>query len=497
MDPTDALFGRLGVHLGWITLEQLNEATSEQGRLQNTRQLGQVLIDKGYLTPDQVQLLLQRQRQLLDQRGQALAQPQPQPQQMRPQTLAPAVQAPPPQRSSPIAAAAQAVTPSSPAGHPSVRAPRQPSAWLNGVLAAAVQQGASDVHVHAAAKLRLRVLGRLSEVGAAPLDPAQTREHLISILTDDELSALEQLGQTDIAYTIPNVGRFRGNIFEQQRGTGAAFRIIPARAPTLAELGLPQAIARVTTYHQGIVLFTGPAGCGKTATMAAILNLINEERRDHILTVEDPIEIIHTSKKATVNQRQAGKHTASFASALKGALREDPDIIVIGEMRDHETISMALKAAETGHLVMATLHTTSAIRTINRIIGVFPPGQQGQIRTMLSESLRAVISQRLCVRADGKGRVPALEVLYVNPAIGNLIRENRTIQLKSVLQTQTAMGMCLLDKSLAELLTQGLVTREEAMRHAEDPKNLPAAAAATSADAPPRLPSRTRPPRAD
>ena len=234
----------------------------------------------------------------------------------------------------------------------------------------------------------------------------------------------------------------------------------------------------MTTYHQGIVLFTGPAGCGKSATMAAVLNLINEERPDHILMVEDPIEIIHPSKRAIVNQRHAGKHTLSFARALKGALREDPDVIVIGEMRDYETISMALKAAETGHLVMATLHTNSAIRTINRVIGVFPPNQQSQIRTMLSESLRAVISQRLCIRTDGRGRIPALEVLYVNPAIGNLIRENRTVQLRSVLQTQVAQGMCLLDMSLAELVRSGQITREEAARHAEDPKKLPAGAGA-------------------
>jgi twitching motility protein PilT len=217
------------------------------------------------------------------------------------------------------------------------------------------------------------------------------------------------------------------------------------------------------------VLLTGPAGCGKSSTLAALLNIINGERSDHIITIEDPIEYIHPSKQCVVNQRQVGTHTNSFARALRGALREDPDIIAIGELRDLETISLALTAAETGHLVLATLHTNNAIRTVNRILGVFPPSQQDQIRTMVSESLRAVVSQRLVTRADGNGRVPALEILVVNKAVGNLIRENKTFQIKSVLQTGGAQGMCMLDASLADLLKKGVITREEALKHTDDP----------------------------
>jgi len=217
------------------------------------------------------------------------------------------------------------------------------------------------------------------------------------------------------------------------------------------------------------VLLTGPAGCGKSSTLAALVNIINQDRHDHIITIEDPIEYIHPSKGCVVNQRQVGPHTGSFARALRAALREDPDIIAIGELRDLETISLALTAAETGHLVLATLHTNNAIRTVNRILGVFPPNQQEQIRTMVSESLRAVVSQRLVARADGNGRVPAIEVLVANKAVGNLIRENKTFQIRSVLQTGLSHGMCLLDVSLAELVKKGIVTREEALKHADEP----------------------------
>ncbi len=280
----------------------------------------------------------------------------------------------------------------------------------------------------------------------------------------------------DFAYTLPGKGRFRSNAYRQQRGTDAVFRVIPPRPPTLAELGLPESLGRLANFHQGMVLLTGPAGCGKSSTLAALLNIINEDRHDHIITIEDPIEYIHPSKKCVVNQRQVGPHTGSFARALRGALREDPDIIAIGELRDLETISLALTAAETGHLVLATLHTNNSIRTVNRILGVFPPNQQDQIRTMVSESLRAVISQRLIPRADGNGRVAALEILMANKAVGNLIRENKTFQIKSVLQTGASHGMCQLDASLAELVKSGTITREEAARNADDPQRFLGAA---------------------
>jgi twitching motility protein PilT len=316
----------------------------------------------------------------------------------------------------------------------------------------------------------MRLHGQMSDLDSAPL-PARTAERLVTeILNPEQLEALRDRGQVDFAYTLPGKGRFRSNAYRQQRGMDAVFRVIPPRPPTLEDLGLPSSLSRLANYHQGMVLLTGPAGCGKSSTLAALLNIINEDRHDHIITIEDPIEYIHPSKKCVVNQRQVGPHTGSFARALRGALREDPDVIAIGELRDLETISLALTAAETGHLVLATLHTNNSIRTVNRILGVFPPSQQDQIRTMVSESLRAVVSQRLVARADGHGRVPALEILMANKAVGNLIRENKTFQIKSVLQTGASHGMYMLDASLAELLKTKVITREEAVRNADDPQ---------------------------
>jgi twitching motility protein PilT len=262
------------------------------------------------------------------------------------------------------------------------------------------------------------------------------------------------------------------NVYRQLRGVDGVFRSIPARVPTLADLGLPTSLAKFTNYHQGLVLVTGPANCGKSATLAALVDLINEERCEHILTVEDPIEVLHPPKRCVVNQRTVGPHTGSFARALRAALREDPDVIVIGELRDLETISLALTAAETGHLVFATLHTSGAIRTLNRIVGVFPADQQDQVRSMVSESMRAVISQRLVPAADGKRRVPALELLVNNKAVGNMIRENKAFQLQSVMQLGAAHGMCLLDDSLAKLVKEKVVARDEALRHCEDPRRI-------------------------
>jgi twitching motility protein PilT len=295
---------------------------------------------------------------------------------------------------------------------------------------------------------------------------------VLAALTPEQRALLDERGQLDFPYTVPGVGRFRANAFRQQAGLDAVFRHVPDEPPTLEDLGLPAALAKFTNYHQGLVLLTGPANCGKSSTMAALVRILNEERRDHILTVEDPIEYVHVSNTCVVNQRSVGPHTASFARALRAALREDPDVIVIGELRDFETVSLALTAAETGHLVLGTLHTNGAIRTINRIVGVFPADQQDQVRSMVSESLRAVVSQRLVATADGNARAPALEVLVVNKAIGNLIRENKTFQIHSQLQMGGAQGMCLLDDSLKRLVKEKVVTKEEALRHAEDPKRI-------------------------
>ncbi|MBW2723387.1 MAG: type IV pilus twitching motility protein PilT [Deltaproteobacteria bacterium] len=341
---------------------------------------------------------------------------------------------------------------------------------LHSILRDAVSQGASDVHIHAGAPRKVRINGQLQEISSTPMDPREVEGLVSAGLTRAQRSELCRLGELDMCYDVDGVGRFRTNIYRQQRGFDAVYRAIPADPPTLDQLGLPSALAKHTNYHQGMVLITGPAGCGKSSTMAALVNLINEERDEHILTIEDPIEYVHPSKRCLVNQRHAGRDTASFARALRGALREDPDVIVIGELRDLETISLAMTAAETGHFVLATLHTSNAVRTISRMIGAFPSNQQGQVRTMLSESLRCVISQRLVVAADGSGRVPVLETLIINRAIGNLIRDEKTIQIRSAIQTGAAHGMCLLEQSLNELVRSGQIDRNEALRIAEDKK---------------------------
>jgi twitching motility protein PilT len=354
-------------------------------------------------------------------------------------------------------------------GQPTGRGPSD----LLALLRLGLERGASDVHVHAGTPLRLRLHGRFETVGEAPIEPAAAERMLRSALDAEHARRFDERGEVDFAWTVPGLGRFRVNFYRQLRGMDGVFRSIPARVPTLEELGLPTALAKFTNYHQGLVLVTGPAGCGKSSTLAALVDLINEERREHILSVEDPIEVLHPAKRCVVNQRTVGPHTASFARALRAALREDPDVIVIGELRDLETISLALTAAETGHLVLATLHTSGAIRTLNRIVGVFPADQQDQVRSMVSESLRAVISQRLVPTADGRRRLPALEVLVNNKAVGNLIRENKAFQLQSVLQMGAAQGMGLMDDSLARLVREKLVTREEALRHCEDARRIP------------------------
>ena len=344
---------------------------------------------------------------------------------------------------------------------------------LDAVLQVAVERGASDVHIHSGAPIGLRLLGRLEDLDPQPLAPAVAARMIDEVLDDGQRAALGRDGQVDFAYVLPGRARFRANAYRQQRGVDAVFRTIPSQPPSLVALGLPESLARLADHHQGMVLITGPSGCGKSATMAALIDIINQTRADHIVTIEDPIEYIHGSRRAIVNQRQVGPHSASFARALRAALREDPDVIAIGELRDLETISLAISAAETGHLVLGTLHTNNAVRTINRMLGVFPPNQQPQMRTMISESLRAVVSQRLLARADGRGRVPALEVLIVTKAAANLIRENKTFQIRSILQTGAAHGMALLDASLAELVRSRVVSRDEALLHAEDASKIP------------------------
>ena len=346
---------------------------------------------------------------------------------------------------------------------------------LEAALAAGVAAQASDVHFHAGGALKQRVNGELV-VTEASIEAEAVERMVASALTQEQRQRLRDLGEIDFCFDLPGTGRFRANAYRQQRGLDAVFRIIPDEPPTLEQLGLPEELKKYTDFHQGMVLITGPAGCGKSSTLAALVNHINETRDEHVLTVEDPIEIIHPSKRCLVNQRHAGHHTASFSRALRGALREDPDIIVIGELRDLETISLAMTAAETGHFVLATLHTSNAVRTVNRMIGAFPSNEQDQVRAMLSESLRAVISQRLVPTADGGGRIPALELLVINRAIGNLVRDEKTVQIRSSMQTGKAHGMYLLEQTLNEYVAAGKITRDVALALAEEKKLITAGA---------------------
>jgi len=346
-----------------------------------------------------------------------------------------------------------------------------PDVSIQNLLQQAIERNASDLHVHSGAVLRIRVGGKFRDATTAVLSSQECERLITDMLNEVHLKQLQEKFQVDFAYEIPGVGRFRANIYKQQRGYDAVFRTIKPKPPTLEDLGLPKEFEKYTEFHQGLMLFTGPAGCGKSSTMAAMADLINKRRSDHILTIEDPIEYVHESDSCNVTQREVGAQTASFPIALRAALREDPDVIVIGELRDLETISLAITAAETGHLVMATLHTSNAIRTINRLLGVFPPDQICQIRRMLSESLKVVISQRLVERADNQGQVAALEVMVNNNAVANLIRENRTFQIKSILQTGRAQGQRLLDASLTQLMKDKVITKKEAIKHAEEPEN--------------------------
>ncbi|RME89302.1 MAG: type IV pilus twitching motility protein PilT [Planctomycetota bacterium] len=334
----------------------------------------------------------------------------------------------------------------------------------------AKQVGASDLHLASHAKPFLRVHGQIVYLNHPVLEPEVNEKQLLEILDDYQKKIFLETGDLDFSYQLDGVGRFRGNICRQRRGVDATFRLIPDKVPTLEELGLPSSLKRFTTFHQGLVLVTGPAGCGKSSTMAALIEIINQERQDHIITVEDPIEYVFESKGCNVTQRQVDLHTKDWGTAIRAALREDPDVIMIGEMRDLDTISTAITAAETGHLVIGTLHTTNATRTIDRVLDVFPPKEQAQIRAMVSESLKGVISQQLIPKKDGTGRVPAIEILFTTSAVSNLIREARTFQLYSVMQTGKKWGMKLMDDSIRELLDDGLITKEDALFFANDPK---------------------------
>jgi twitching motility protein PilT len=340
---------------------------------------------------------------------------------------------------------------------------------LSDWLKRAADMKASDAHFHSGYPPMFRIHGKMIRMSEGVLDQDQIANQVLRALTHDELVQFKANKDCDFVYSIEGVGRFRGSVFLSQTGLKCSFRIIANKAPTLEELGMPEALNKFVEYHHGLILITGPAGSGKSTTLAALVNLINEHHSGHhILTLEDPIEIRHTNKKCLINQRQVLLHTSSYARAMRAALREDPDIIIIGEMRDAETISLALTAAETGHLVMASMHTTDAIKSISRIVDAFPPDKQSQIRAMLSESLQAVFSQLLLPTVDGNDRVLAYELLLLTSAVGTMIRDKKTFQIPSVMQMGRNVGMMTLSQSIAELVKSGKVAPEVARRYVDE-----------------------------
>ncbi len=339
-------------------------------------------------------------------------------------------------------------------------------------LQMAVEVEASDVHLGPYSPPLMRVHGGLMPMqqGAPPLSPEQTEHLARQFLLEDQIKKVEDLGGVDFCYDHPGLARFRASVVRQRRGWESVFRIVSSRIRSMKELELPEVLYRLVKYHNGLILVTGSVGCGKTTTLAAMVNQINQERKDHIITLEDPIEYVFHPQSCQVTQREIHHHTDSFSSALRASLRQDPDVIMVGEMRDLETISLAITASETGHLVLATLHTSNAARTMQRLLDVFPVEQQSQIRTMVSESFRGVVCQQLIPRADGKGRVMALEIMTNNPAIGNLIREGKNYMLPGQIQIGKKDGMRLMDDSLIQLVRAGTITQEEGYQRSENKK---------------------------
>lgn len=338
------------------------------------------------------------------------------------------------------------------------------------LLAFSAKQGASDLHLSAGLPPMIRVDGDVRRINLPPLEHQEVHSLIYEIMNDKQRKDYEEFLETDFSFEVPGVARFRVNAFNQNRGAGAVFRTIPSKVLTMEDLGMTQVFKDISMVPRGLVLVTGPTGSGKSTTLAAMIDYINDNRYDHILTIEDPIEFVHESKKCLINQREVHRDTHGFNEALRSALREDPDIILVGELRDLETIRLALTAAETGHLVFGTLHTTSAAKTIDRIIDVFPGAEKDMVRSMLSESLNAVISQTLLKKVNG-GRIAAHEIMIGTPAIRNLVREGKVAQMYSSIQTGAAVGMQTLDQCLLELVQKRQISRDTAREQAKIPEN--------------------------
>ncbi len=341
---------------------------------------------------------------------------------------------------------------------------------IEDLLKMIVDKAGSDLHLTVGSPPMLRLQGKLWPTDLPPLTPKEIRRLVYNFLSNDQREKLERDLELDISYELKEVARYRCNVFFTRLGIGAVFRVIPTRIKTLSELRLPLVLGDLARRNKGLILVTGPTGSGKSTTLAAMVDQINNERQDHILTIEDPIEFVHQHKQCIVNQREIGPNTKSFANALRSALREDPDIILVGEMRDYETISLAVTAAETGHLVFATLHTPSAAQSVDRIVDVFPAHQQAQIRTQLADALQGIIAQQLIPTIDGQRRECALEIMINTPAVANLIRDNKTFQLTSIMQTSKQQGMQTMDQALMDLVKSRKISPQEAYRRALDKK---------------------------
>ncbi len=372
----------------------------------------------------------------------------------------------------PQAPPSESTTPAVAVSQPTVKNPdRSDAPHIDDLLRLMIDRGGSDLHIAVGSPPGVRQRGDLLPIeGGKVLTPRDTQDMILSLLSEEQRRRFETELELDFAYSIPGLSRFRANVFQQRNSMGAVFRVIPIKIPTIEELGLPKVCRFLAERPRGLVLVTGPTGSGKSTTLAAMIDHINSTRSLHIITMEDPIEFMHKNKQSYVNQREVGEDTRSFASALKRVLRQDPDVILVGEMRDLETISAAITAAETGHLVLATLHTTGGPATVDRIIDVFPPHQQQQVRMQLSGTLEGVMSQVLLRSTDGKSRVMAMEIMLGVPAISNLIREGKTHQMATIIQGGASMGMQTLDQHLKVLCQAGRITYEEALSKAQEPR---------------------------
>ena len=513
-EPTkeELLFGRIAAHNKLISQQQLDDAVATRRRRTDVNDdLGRIIKGKGFVDDKQYRTIRKAQEKAIQAKGVSEEQARYLARGMNADGSAPAGEAPPAAPRRPTAsfdAGAVAAAPEAfddpevveeepevvPEDDPepvgvSVGAggdddegeggPRRPARrpidgsakkTMISLLKKARDSGASDLHLSCGAKPFMRLHGSIHYLNMPAVTPEQGEALAAQLMTDENWAQFQQKNDWDGSIEASECGRFRANVLRNRRGVSAVYRVIKEHVPTLQELGLPEALEKFTTYHQGLCLVTGAAGSGKSSTLAALIDIVNQNRKDHIITMEDPIEYVFQGKGCNVSQRQIELHTKSWGNALRASLREDPDVIMIGEMRDLDTVRLAITASETGHLVFGTLHTTSATRTIDRLLDVFPPGEQSQIRAMVSESLKGVISQRLLPRADGKGRAPALEILSWTPAVANIIREGTTYKLLSVLQTGRKLGMILMDESIKKLLEDGVITKDVARASATNPK---------------------------